>query len=91
MRSLRVNGMSTCFRLEEIYWTLLDEIAGRAGISVSVLVSSWARYADLRYGGVPNLSSFIRICCVMHMCESDRKADSASLVSAGKRVPDMLC
>lgn len=86
MRSLRVNGMSTCFRLEEIYWTLLDEIAGRAGVSVSTLVSSWSRYVDLHYGGVPNLSSFIRICCLMHMCEQERDSLGTfpGLMSAGK-------
>lgn len=89
MRSLRVNGMSTCFRLEEIYWTLLDRIAARAGVSVSVVVSSWARYADLRYGGVPNLSSFVRICCLMHMCEQELEALSTRqhLIAASKHVP----
>ncbi len=90
MRSLRVNGMSTCFRLEEIYWTLLDEIAARAGVSVSTLVSSWSRYVDLRYGGVPNLSSFVRICCLMHLCEHERDSLPAlsGLISADKQGSD---
>ena len=94
MRSLRVNGMSTCFRLEEIYWTLLDEIARHAGTSVSMLVSSWARYADLQYGGVPNLSSFIRICCLVHMCENERATRSAAcahLAILGKHRSGRAC
>ena len=90
MRSLRVNGMSTCFRLEEIYWRLLDEMAARGGVSVSTLVSSWARYVDLRYGGVPNLSSFIRICCLVHLCEheSDSLPLLSGLMSADKQGSD---
>ncbi|HYG04931.1 MAG TPA: ribbon-helix-helix domain-containing protein [Stenotrophomonas sp.] len=74
MRSIRVNGISTCFRLEEIYWRILDDIARRDHVSISVLVSSWARHVDLRYGGVPNLSSYIRICCLMHICGKAQRA-----------------
>ncbi|MNU09609.1 hypothetical protein D3C72_2562780 [compost metagenome] len=51
------------------------------------MVSSWSRYVDLHYGGVPNLSSFIRICCLMHMCEQERDSLAAfpGLMSAGKQ------
>lgn len=81
MRSVRVNGISTCFRLEEIYWVMLEEIARRDGVSVSVLLSGWARHVDLRYGGVPNLSSFVRICCLMHQRGRDHTVALASFRS----------
>ena len=33
-RSIRLNGQSTSIRLESIFWSILEEIAAREGLSV---------------------------------------------------------
>ena len=65
-RSVRLNGFSTCLRLEQIYWNILTEIARLNACSVSALLSYVDREVHLRYGGVKNFSGLVRVVCVVH-------------------------
>ncbi|KAF1031640.1 MAG: hypothetical protein GAK37_00741 [Pseudomonas sp.] len=66
-RSVRLNGFSTCLRLEEVYWNILAEIARINTCSVSALLSYVDREVHLRYGGVKNFSGLVRVVCVVHI------------------------
>ncbi|MCF5724864.1 ribbon-helix-helix domain-containing protein [Pseudomonas syringae] len=66
-RSVRLNGFSTCLRLEQIYWNILTEIARLNACSVSALLSYVDREVHLRYGGVKNFSGLVRVVCVVHL------------------------
>lgn len=66
-RSVRLNGFSTCLRLEQIYWNILTEIARLNTCSVSALLSYVDREVHLRYGGVKNFSGLVRVVCVVHV------------------------
>lgn len=66
-RSVRLNGFSTCLRLEQIYWNILMDIARINGCSVSALLSYVDREVHLRYGGVKNFSGLVRVVCVVHV------------------------
>ena len=66
-RSVRLNGFSTCLRLEQIYWNILTEIARLNACSVSSLLSYVDREVHLRYGGVRNFSGLVRVVCVVHV------------------------
>lgn len=66
-RSVRLNGFSTCLRLEQIYWNILTEIARINACSVSALLSYVDREVHLRYGGVKNFSGLVRVVCVVHV------------------------
>lgn len=66
-RSVRLNGFSTCLRLEQIYWNILTEIARINTCSVSALLSYVDREVHLRYGGVKNFSGLVRVVCVVHL------------------------
>lgn len=57
-RSVRLNGFSTCLRLEQIYWNILTEIARLNACSVSALLSYVDREVHLRYGGGEELQRF---------------------------------
>ena len=74
-RSVRLNGFSTCLRLEQIYWNILTDIARLNACSVSALLSYVDREVHLRYGGVKNFSGLVRVVCVVHLL----KGCSASL------------
>lgn len=68
-RSVRLNGFATCLRLEEIYWKILERIAGANGCSVNAVLSHVDREVHLRHGGVKNFSGLVRVICVVHLLE----------------------
>ncbi|MGJ7551100.1 ribbon-helix-helix domain-containing protein [Pseudomonas alloputida] len=63
-RSVRLNGFSTCLRLEAVYWGILEQIAVANQCSVSAVLSYVDREVHLRQGGVRNFSGLIRVICV---------------------------
>jgi len=63
-RSVRLNGFSTCLRLEAVYWGILERIAEANRCSVSAVLSYVDREVHLRQGGVRNFSGLIRVICV---------------------------
>lgn len=62
-RSLRVEGVATSIRLENLFWQVLEEIAARDGMSVTQLIARL--HAELAAAGsdCENFSSFLRVCC----------------------------
>jgi predicted DNA-binding ribbon-helix-helix protein len=63
-RSLRLNGKSTCLRLERVYWDIITQAARLKGVSVSALLSSLDRDVQFRFGEVANFSSLVRVVSV---------------------------
>ncbi|WP_162874447.1 ribbon-helix-helix domain-containing protein [Pseudomonas viridiflava] len=66
-RSVRLNGLATCLRLENVYWNILSTIARSNDCSVNAVLSYIDREVHLRYGGVKNFSGLIRVVCVAHL------------------------
>ncbi len=67
LRSVRMHGFATSVRLENIYWRLLEEIAGRDGLSVAeILARLYEELLDAQ-GEVENFASFLRVCCVRYL------------------------
>ena len=75
-RSVRLNGFSTCLRLEEVNWNILAEIARINTCSISALLSYVDREVHLRYGGVKNFSGLVRVVCVVHALKGQASATS---------------
>jgi len=62
-RSLRLHGVATSLRLENLFWSTLAEIAGRDGMTVSRLITRlYDELADAG-GDCANFTSFLRVCC----------------------------
>lgn len=70
-RSVRLNGLATCLRLEEVYWNILTEIASFNGCSINAVLSYVDREVHLRYGGVKNFSGLVRVVCVAHLLNAE--------------------
>ncbi|SEJ37511.1 MULTISPECIES: ribbon-helix-helix domain-containing protein [unclassified Pseudomonas] len=70
-RSVRLNGLATCLRLEEVYWDILSEIARFNNCSINAVLSFIDREVHLRYGGVKNFSGLIRVVCVAHLLNAE--------------------
>jgi len=62
-RSLRLSGVATSIRLENLFWQVLEEIGTRDGLSVAQLITRL--YDELRDAGsdCANFSSFLRVSC----------------------------
>jgi predicted DNA-binding ribbon-helix-helix protein len=66
-RSIRINGLSTCIRLEEIYWNIIEVMARQESISVGKLLSRWAMEIELGCDFVRNFTGYVRVICVVQL------------------------
>lgn len=65
-RSVRLHGVVTSIRLENLHWTVLGEIAGRDGMSVAQLIERLYDELVADRGAVGNFSSFLRVCALRY-------------------------
>ncbi len=64
-RSIRLNGQSTSIRLEKIFWTILETLAGREDMSVPRFISTLHNEVLLLWGETPNFTSHLRCICLV--------------------------
>ncbi|MBB5534734.1 ribbon-helix-helix domain-containing protein [Rhizobium giardinii] len=62
-RSVRIDGVATSIRLESFFWSILEDIGERDGMSVGRLIGRL--YTESLEEGHPpeNFTSFLRVCC----------------------------
>lgn len=66
-RSIRLHGVATSLRLENLFWQVLQEIAARDGYSVPQLCTKLYDELLAARGSVDNFSSFLRVCCTRYL------------------------
>ncbi|RQH09172.1 ribbon-helix-helix domain-containing protein [Paraburkholderia dinghuensis] len=66
-RSVRLNGIATCLRLEEIYWSIIEQLAREESLTVGKLISRWAMEMDLAHESIWNFTGYVRVVCVVQM------------------------
>lgn len=66
-RSIRLHGVATSIRLENLFWQVLEEIAARDGFSVPQLCTKLYDELIAERGTVENFSSFLRVCCTRYL------------------------
>ena len=62
-RSVRLHGVATSIRLENLFWNVLESIAQRDGMSVPQLCTKLYDELIEARGEVDNFASFLRVCC----------------------------
>jgi len=83
LKSVRMNGYATSVRLENFYWRVLEEIAGRDGMSLPQLLARLHEELLLAHGEVENFASFLRVCCGRYLTlqlEGDVPRDLATSI-----------
>lgn len=60
-RSVRLHGVVTSIRLENLFWQVLEEIAGRDGMGVVQLIEKLYDELVAARGEVGNFASFLRV------------------------------
>ncbi|MCZ4315262.1 ribbon-helix-helix domain-containing protein [Comamonadaceae bacterium G21597-S1] len=66
-RSIRLHGVVTSVRLENLFWDTLDEIAARDALTVPQLLSTLYDELLLHRGDIPNFASFLRVSCLRYL------------------------
>jgi predicted DNA-binding ribbon-helix-helix protein len=66
-RSVRLHGVVTSLRLENLYWDVLEEIGRRDGLSVAQLLARLYDELVAARGEVGNFASFLRVCALRYM------------------------
>ncbi|MBB3919463.1 ribbon-helix-helix domain-containing protein [Rhizobium fabae] len=66
-RSLRIDGMVTSVRLENFFWSKLEEIARRDSMNVVQLITR-LHHESIDVGhDLGNFTSFLRVCCARYL------------------------
>lgn len=62
-RSTRIDGVVTSIRMEAFFWTILEEVAHRDGMSVPQVITRLYLEAVDADHDIGNFTSFLRVCC----------------------------
>lgn len=81
-RTVRIHGVVTSIRLENLMWDTLAEIASGEGKSTNCLIATLHDEVLGRRGEVANFSSFLRVTCLRYLM---RKSEAGT---AAKPVPN---
>lgn len=63
-RSIRMDGMVTSVRLENMFWMMLEEIAAKDDLNVPQLLHQLYNESIDEGHDLGNFTSFLRVCCL---------------------------
>ena len=66
-RTVRVHGVLTSIRLENMVWNVLAEMAEAEGRTTNALISLFHDEILAHRGAVPNFASFLRVTCLRYL------------------------
>ena len=72
-RSVRLHGVVTSIRLENLHWEVLEEIGRRDGMNVTQLLEKLYDELVRARGEVGNFASFLRVCALRYMALQARQ------------------
>lgn len=74
-RSLRIHGVVTKIRLENLFWDTLAELSGGEGITTNQLITKLYDEIIAYRGEIDNFSSFLRVTCLRFLSLRQQKPD----------------
>jgi len=66
-RSLRIDGMVTSIRLENYFWTVLQQIADRDEMNLPQIITRLYHEPIDAEHDMGNFTSFLRVCCMRYL------------------------
>lgn len=63
-RTVRIHGVLTSIRLENMVWDVLAEMAEEEGCTTNALIAQFHDEILAHRGEVPNFASFLRVTCM---------------------------
>ncbi|MGE0118316.1 MAG: ribbon-helix-helix domain-containing protein [Dongiaceae bacterium] len=74
-RSVRIRGVVTSLRLENMVWDVIAEIARRSEVTTNQLITILYDEVIESRGEVPNFASFLRVSCLRYLSLQLRRTD----------------
>lgn len=65
-RSIRIGGVITNIRLENLFWQTLSEVAEDSGLTTNQLIARLHEEVESYAGAPSNFASFLRVTCLRH-------------------------
>jgi predicted DNA-binding ribbon-helix-helix protein len=79
-RSIRIHGIVTSIRLENLSWDILARIASRDGLTTNQLICQLYDEVIRQQGKVSNFCSFLRVSCMRFLSNVALEEDKTSLL-----------
>lgn len=73
-RAVRIHGHTTSIRLEAEFWRILEEIAGKEGMSLARFINTLHDEVLEHQGEVRNFTSLLRVTCALYLRLKDEHA-----------------
>ncbi len=93
-RTVRIHGVLTSIRLENMMWDTLAEMAEEEGRTTNALISLFHDEILAHRGEVPNFASFLRVTCMRYLrrriARSEQAPREESKASRGGRPTSSL-
>ena len=86
-RTVRIHGVLTSLRLENMAWDILAEMAEAEGRTTNALIVQFHDEILAHRGEVPNFASFLRVTCMRYLRRSAMQAGRGAQASAGAPAP----
>ena len=83
-RSIRMRGVLTTIRLENLFWEVLTEMAARESITTNQLVAKLHDEVVAWRGESVNFASFLRVCCLRYLSVVAQKELDGQLKQAAR-------
>lgn len=83
-RSIRIGGHCTSIRLENVFWTILEEIAAKEGNSVAKFVTTLHDEVLLHHGDVHNVASLLRCSCIVYIANRPQNEPAYAMMVAAE-------
>ncbi|WP_128255472.1 ribbon-helix-helix domain-containing protein [Falsirhodobacter deserti] len=89
-RSIRMDGMVTSVRLENMFWMVLEDIAARDEMNVPQLLHQLYNESIDEGHDLGNFTSFLRVCCLRFIDLRLKGLVQAETVAAPLQTDDIL-
>ena len=80
-RTVRIHGVLTSIRLENMVWDMLAEMAEEEGRTTNALISTFHDEILAHRGEVPNFASFLRVTCMRYLLRRAQQAGEGGQAS----------
>ena len=81
-RTVRIHGVLTSIRLENMAWDILAEMAEDEGRTTNALISLFHDEILAHRGEVPNFASFLRVTCMRYLQRCVQSREQAGRAEA---------
>ena len=85
-RSVRIMGVITTIKLENLFWQTLAELAADNDLTTNQLIAKLHDEVTTHFGEASNFASFLRVTCLRYQALKSRAGFETKAVSAASKI-----